>query len=275
MLKIRYLDDRKPPFWAMEKTFSIGRSQTNHLSLDDPTVDETHAHIFNRGDTFVLKDAGSETGTFVNGTQVTQKNISCGDQLTIGNITLEIVDPTLDENSDSHWALIANSSWLNGQEFPLNLNTPHQSVTLGRERECDIVIPGTHLSRKHAMITLNNNELSIKDLGSANGTFVNNKKIDTARVLPGDQVRLDVYSFKIFGPGINLPRAATQTFKAISPELIASHTPPEDRLWKTRASSPGNRIQENLYKNNSWPLVIAGTLICAFVGGAAFYLFGS
>ena len=279
MLKIRYSDDRKPPFWAMEKAFSIGRSPTNHLSLDDPSVDDIHAHIFSCDDVFILKDAGSEAGTFVNGVQVTEKSISCGDQFQVGNTSLEVIDPLFRTDSNAQpkgeWALIANSSWLNGQEFFLDIVSARQSVVLGRAIECDIVIPGTHLSRKHAAISLVDDQLMIKDLNSANGTFVNNKKVDRARLLAGDQVRLDVYSFKVFGPGIDLPKAATQSFEAITPDLIVEHTPPEEKLWKTRASSPGNRIQEDLYKKNIWPFATAATLLCVFIGGVAFYLFGS
>ena len=56
MLKIRFTDNRLPPFWAMEKQFTIGRSKSNHVTLDDDAVDDVHARIIQRGDTFLLKD---------------------------------------------------------------------------------------------------------------------------------------------------------------------------------------------------------------------------
>lgn len=272
MLKIRYSDDRLPPFWAIEKTFSIGRSKSNHLSVDDPDMDDVHARIINRGDVFILKDAGSKNGTYVNGTRVTQKNIGCGDAIQLGNLSLEVVDPLLEQNNSTTWSLIADSSWLSGHEFPLRFDQEKTRVVLGRSNECDIVIPGTHLSRQHAEIVANAEGLQIRDLKSSNGTFVNDKKVEASRLKAGDRIRVDVYSFKVFGPGIALPRAATQTMKAITDEMIeVDRTDSVEKLWKTKATSPGNRTQEDLYKKNWLPLAVALSLVGLFIGATAYF----
>ena len=272
MLKIRFVDDSKPAFWAMEKNFSIGKAKSNHLSLSDSSVDNLHAKIINRDDTFTLKDLGSKTGTYVNGTRITQRRIACGDTIQIGSVELEIIDPFIDSQNLSQWSLIADSSWLNGQEFPLTFGSGSPRIVLGRATNCDIVIPGTHLSRQHADLLLQDNVLQIRDLGSANGTFVNDKRVQASRLCAGDRIRLDVYSFKVFGPGISLPRAATQTLKAITEEILED-SQSEEKLWVTRSTSPGNRSENDHYKTK-WPAtLIAVTLVSIFIGVVGYLLF--
>lgn len=60
----------------------------------------------------------------------------------------------------------------------------HFPFTIGRD-EGDITIPGDrHVSRKHARITFENNDYFIEDLGSSNGTFVNDTQIATREAMP-------------------------------------------------------------------------------------------
>lgn len=60
----------------------------------------------------------------------------------------------------------------------------HFPFIFGRE-ECDITIKGDrHVSRKHAQITFENNDFFIEDLGSSNGTFVNDTQIAAREPMP-------------------------------------------------------------------------------------------
>lgn len=276
MLKIRFTDNRQPAFWAMEKSFSIGRTSSNHLTVDDPSVSDLHAKILQRGDSFSIKDMGSAQGTMVNGKRITQKNIGCGDRITIGQVELEIIDP-FEGSHRSPWALIADSSWLSGQEFALDFQACNNRIVVGRSTQCDVTIPGTHLSRQHAELQLKNGSVEVSDLKSANGTFVNEKKVSTTKLQPGDRIRFDVYSFKLFGPGIQLPKAATQSMPAIDEKMLAEASITvsggEEKLWKTRSTSPGNRTQEDLYKKNWLPAIMAVGLISAFAAGVVYLFF--
>ena len=51
-------------------------------------------------------------------------------------------------------------------------------LLIGRSIECDIILEGHTISRKHALISKNKNgTFKIKDLNSSNGTFINGNKI--------------------------------------------------------------------------------------------------
>ena len=270
MLKIKFTDNRQEPIWVMEKSFTIGRSDNNQLIIEDPSVSDRHAIILNQGEKFLFKDSGSQYGTFVNGDRITQRLIACGDKLGIGNVELEVVDP-LFENSQkksAYWSLIADSSWLSGQEFPLKVSSGG-SITLGRGAQCDIVFAGTHLSRTHAEVSINTDgSLTLKDLGSSNGTFVNEKRVTEAKIYPGDRIRLDLYSFKVFGPGIQLSQSATAMIPAVSE--TSPNRAITEKQWKSRPTSVGNREEINLYEKNYKPMILAGLIITGVISAAIY-----
>ncbi len=53
-------------------------------------------------------------------------------------------------------------------------------VVLGRGAGCDIQLTDSEVSRRHAMLEIRGDEVSIKDLGSTNGTFVDGVKVNHA-----------------------------------------------------------------------------------------------
>src|SRR5438128_9848543 len=63
------------------------------------------------------------------------------------------------------------------------------SVMVGRDRSCAIVLAHPAVSRRHARITLSGTSYVVEDLKSANGTYVNNTRVERAKLKPGDVVR--------------------------------------------------------------------------------------
>ena len=64
-----------------------------------------------------------------------------------------------------------------------------ETVTVGRDRSCAIVLTHPAVSRRHARITLTGTNCVLEDLKSANGTYVNNTRVERAKLKPGDVVR--------------------------------------------------------------------------------------
>jgi pSer/pThr/pTyr-binding forkhead associated (FHA) protein len=74
------------------------------------------------------------------------------------------------------------------REFVL---TEGATATIGRSSSNDIQIPQQHVSRQHAVITYRDGVFMINDLGSSNGTFVNDQRIEEPFPLfAGDVIRL-------------------------------------------------------------------------------------
>jgi eukaryotic-like serine/threonine-protein kinase len=63
------------------------------------------------------------------------------------------------------------------------------NVMVGRDRTCAIVLAHPAVSRRHARITVTGREPVLEDLQSANGTYVNNTRVDRVVLKPGDIVR--------------------------------------------------------------------------------------
>lgn len=64
--------------------FSIGRSGTNNMVLEDAFVSQRHARIEKRGNQFILKDLRSSNGTLLNETPVLEAILKVNDRLRFG-----------------------------------------------------------------------------------------------------------------------------------------------------------------------------------------------
>ncbi|MCW3067959.1 MAG: hypothetical protein JWL67_584 [Solirubrobacterales bacterium] len=71
------------------------------------------------------------------------------------------------------------------------LLVPPGGGTVGRSRDCEIVLDDVGISRRHAEVRPSRGGWTIEDLGSTNGVIVNGREIRGAQALqPGDRVEL-------------------------------------------------------------------------------------
>jgi len=69
--------------------------------------------------------------------------------------------------------------------------TPGGVRTLGRATGADFSLDAALVSRVHCrLVSLPGDELEVRDLESTNGTFVNGTRIQKARLVPGDRIRI-------------------------------------------------------------------------------------
>ena len=81
------------------------------------------------------------------------------------------------------------------QERPLHEG---DSLRIGRSADNDIHLPEAHVSRAHAIVACQDGEITIDDVGSANGSFVNGVQFYGKRALEiGDEVHLFVSALKL------------------------------------------------------------------------------
>ena len=71
------------------------------------------------------------------------------------------------------------------------------STIVGRRQECTLRIPTKDVSRRHCEILVNDRDVSVKDLGSANGTYVNGKRVAEHPLSAGDKLRIGPVIFMV------------------------------------------------------------------------------
>ena len=81
-----------------------------------------------------------------------------------------------------------------GGEFPLKLD---KQIVVGRASDLDMVLVEDMVSRKHAKIVVSAQKITIEDLGSTNGTFVNGEKVRQARLKEGDRILIGTSILKV------------------------------------------------------------------------------
>jgi len=91
--------------------------------------------------------------------------------------------PWLDQ--DKVISLVVLDGPLKGQVFPLT----KPKVLLGRS-EADIVLDDSEVSRKHCAIEVHGTSAVLADLGSTNGTFVDDEQIETHQLQHMSEFRL-------------------------------------------------------------------------------------
>lgn len=67
---------------------------------------------------------------------------------------------------------------------------PGRPLTIGRMPQCEIQVDDQAVSRRHCTVEAAIDWLMVVDLGSANGTFINDELIERARLAPGDRLRV-------------------------------------------------------------------------------------
>ena len=65
-----------------------------------------------------------------------------------------------------------------------------ERTVIGRGPEADLQLPDGLVSRKHALIRIEDNSIILEDLGSTNGTLVNSEPVGMRQLVPGDRIAM-------------------------------------------------------------------------------------
>ena len=120
-------------------------------------------------------------------------------------------------------------------------------LEVGREHGLDLTLDDEQTSRHHARFTLEGGEAFIEDLGSTNGTYVNDDLIHSRRLLePGDSIRLGVTVLELHTASQPTAVRPVPEVTQLGATVLAS--PPEQELAPVAVASaseaPAFRISE-------------------------------
>ncbi|MDG1206445.1 MAG: FHA domain-containing protein [Pseudomonadales bacterium] len=209
MLKIQFKDGRGQPVALVAPGCTIGKGAINDIVIDENGVSGFHADIKVEANNVTVTDVETKTGTQLNGELLSGPTmLHEGDVIMIQGVELEIINEEIGANaktlvlsgtavqeSSGGWRLIADSGPEKGQQIPVN-----ELIEIGRALECDISILEPALSRKHAELEPLDGGLVVRDLGSANGTFVNAEKVDEQVLKDKDVLQFSKVKFIVRAP---------------------------------------------------------------------------
>ncbi|MCH4248125.1 MAG: FHA domain-containing protein [Acinetobacter populi] len=91
------------------------------------------------------------------------------------------------------WKLVGLSEPIVGETLVID-----RDMVIGRHQQADIVLQAAHVSRRHAALLLKEDgSLWIQDLGSSNGTFVNNQQVTEQQLHSQDEINFENIRFQI------------------------------------------------------------------------------
>lgn len=162
-----------------KEIITFGRGEFNDIVLSSHLVSSEHGrfslinHQWVIEDRAVFKGASSTNGLIYNNSIITSRIIGDGDFIRIDDGIETISEGVLfvfsGAESDNKWNIV-----------PI---TTDQKLTVGRDNNCDIVLPHIGVSKHHATILHEQDGYHIIDNGSTNGIIINNKRISGKEML--------------------------------------------------------------------------------------------
>lgn len=185
----------------------IGRDADNDLVIDVVGVSKHHAQIEHDGHRLLIRDLQSRNGVHINGARVEVAWLSPGDKLALAHFPVTCLGthledapmtPPSDEGtpslaSDSDAGLVPMIALKIEHEDgrATTFQTHHHTARIGRAEDNDVVIVRGSASRQHATISRRDGRFFIQDLQSANGTFLNGVRLQSAQPMEiGDVVTI-------------------------------------------------------------------------------------
>lgn len=253
MLILHFPDGELPDVFLDKGKTLLGSAPGSDLLLTAKGVEDQHAEIWIEGRSVVLVKRKS---CLVNGEPVAERcRLIAGDQVTIGTVRIQVQKadsppaPSAKSDEDEFGRTakfhLANDGWflrglsesVAGKEFPLD-----GKVVIGRDPACDITLDSAEISRQHAELAPRGNRVTLRDLGSTNGTRVNGQLVTHAILKPGDKFSLDLTAFELLG-GEN-----------DSNQTLIRATPTPRRQMEEEAGTPRLVIRSGEYAGQVIPL---------------------
>lgn len=187
-------------------SLSVGKTDTD-IVYNVADVSRMHAQIVYDGNRVYMQDCNSTNGTYINGVKISSGQlieIKAEDEISFSQsksatlIVGEKVSERILQNKKS-------SNAEEGVKSLLQYLSGKDEIKIGRAPECDVVLEHTSVSRVHATLRkTSSGKYLITDLGSLNGTFVNNRKITSAEVSAQDKIFIGRFLLNLESSGRNL-----------------------------------------------------------------------
>jgi pSer/pThr/pTyr-binding forkhead associated (FHA) protein/predicted Ser/Thr protein kinase len=258
---------------------------------DDPEISRRHAYVSRGADgRLTIEDLGSANGTFVNDERIDAPRVlDLGDVVRVGKTVLQVTDRSgaMPEESRGPTGAPAREparvTAEAGEVLVVTAGTAlGRRLTLGDELVIGRGVSGegelsddVELSRRHARVARDaGGELSIEDLGSANGTFLNGEPVRGRQVLKvGDSVRIGSTTLELTAvgrapapPAVPTPAVPTPPLPTPAVPTPPLPTPPPAPAKRPPAPAVPDAAREELTPELPLGSVFAGCRVEEVIG---------
>ncbi|MEO8672292.1 MAG: FHA domain-containing protein [Tahibacter sp.] len=231
-MKLIFPNGEHEPTNLSEGVTTIGTGAMSRIVLAAPGIALNHAEVHLRNGQAMVRVPDPNNVVVLNGRQVTQDTpLKPGDLVLFAKIGCQVMAPERtaaapaparaaaagnDENDGRTRVRQALPKFLlrgvSGSTFGKTFGLVG-TMTIGRQADCDISIPAEEISRHHVRLQVTPDGVMVEDMGSANGTFINDKRVHNGILKPGEELRLDNVRFLLMAPGMEMPKPAAATPK--------------------------------------------------------------
>lgn len=135
--------------------------------------------------------------------------------------------------------------WLKSQSLPPVLLSEKKVTTVGRGSMNDLVLKARGVSRQHVVFKWRGKHLTLEDLGSANGVYVNGQRRSQARVNLNDKIEIGPFKFEVLTEADIVPSAC------LSGEPTRVHSIRNLPILEPEPKSPGRPKARQLKAKSS------------------------
>ena len=240
-MKLVFPGGEHAPVDLTQGTLSIGSAPECDLVLAVPGVAARHAEIAVKpGGSAMVRSLDGAHPTVLNGRQIAVETpLKSGDLLLFGRVGCSIAvgerkpapapGATKAPADDGRTRVRATLPrfmlrGVSGATFGKTFAVTDNAV-IGRQPDCDIAIPAEEISRHHARLRVTAEGLLVEDMGSANGTFVNDKRVQNGLLKPGEELRLDTVRFLLVTPGMDAKQQSAPAPRSEKASTAAKSSP--------------------------------------------------
>jgi ABC-type multidrug transport system ATPase subunit len=175
----------------------MGRAQDCAVwTPSDPMVSAQHAKIVRLSGGYVVIDLESANGTYLNGRRIQRSALVHGDVIGLGadgpRVQVDVLSPDRAVVASAATVVIPRFAELAGRNVQGSRmrEQPFEATTAmaGRDPSSEVHLDSPIVSRHHARLSRQGDVVTVEDLDSANGTFLNGRRVARSEVEPGDVV---------------------------------------------------------------------------------------
>jgi ABC-type multidrug transport system ATPase subunit/ABC-type multidrug transport system permease subunit len=172
---------------------TIGRLADNDVVITDDAVSRHHARVVAVPEGFQITDLGSRNGTRLNGERFRGESrwLANGDTVLVGGEALRFVTGQETQYGAQRPALLRTEL----------VGFTGDRLTLGRDASNDVVLDDPNVSRFHAEVVRDGEQVALQDLGSRNGTRVDGEPVRRAVLAAGSEIGIGPYRLVFDGRG--------------------------------------------------------------------------